>query len=390
MVDFSLTDEQRAMREVAHRFAEKEMRPIAAECDEKQEAPVELIKKAHKAGLIAYPYPEEYGGGGITDPLMWVLIAEEMAWGCSGLSLFLNATILCGIPILHMGTEAQKRKYITRVCNPDEMHLGAMCLTEPGAGSDNAAMKTTAERKGDHYVLNGTKCFISNGGIADVHVVFGRMKGTSGYEGVTAFIIDGHPPGFSMGKKENKMGCRAAPTAEVIFDDVAVPVEDRLGEEGEGFIGAMKMLDASRPLVGAIGVGVARAAYEYAARYATERVAFGKQISRHQAIAFKVADMAMEIEAARNLVWHAAWLAGQDRPSTRIAAMAKCFATDMAMRVTTEAVQVLGGYGYMKDHPVERWMRDAKLWQIGEGTSEIERMVISREVFKQIAKGLPG
>jgi len=384
MVEFSLSEEQRAMQDVAHKFAEREMRPIARECDEKQHAPMELVGKAHQAGLIGYLCPEEYGGGGITDPLTWMVITEELAWGCSGLLLFMNATVLSAIPILLMGTDDQKRKYLGRICDADEPHLGAMCLTEPGAGSDNAAMSTTAEKKGDRYILNGTKCFISNGGIADVHVVFARMKGTVGYEGVTAFLIDGHPPGLIEGKKEDKMGCRAAPTSEVIFEDCEVPVEDRLGEEGQGFMGAMKMLDFSRPLVGAIGVGVARAAFEYAAQYATERVQFGKPISRHQAIAFKIADMAIEIEAARGLVWRAAWLAGQGTPSSRAAAIAKCFAADMAMRVTTEAVQVLGGYGYMKDHPVERWMRDAKLWQIGEGTSEIERIVISREVFKEI------
>ena len=385
-MDLKLTEEQEAMRKLAHDFAENEMRPIAAECDEKEDFPMELFPKAAKVGLTSYYLPKEYGGGGVTDPFVSCLVGEELGWGCAGITTSLTSFFLAFLPILDMGTDQQKRKHLTPFTDPDKTLLAATALTEPGAGSDTSLLSTAARREGDHYVLNGTKCFITNGGIADLHVIFARMAGSKGLEGITAFIVEGKPRGLSMGKKERKMGMRASHTAEVILEDVKVPVEERLGQEGGGLLGAMRMLDHSRPYVGSVALGIARAALEVAVKYSMERVQFGGPISRQQAIAFKLADMAMAVDAARLLIWRAAWLQGLGLPMSREGSMAKCFASDVAMRVTTEAVQVHGGYGYMKDYPLEKWMRDAKLMQIVEGTNEIQRVVISRDMFSSMKR----
>jgi len=387
MANFKLTEEQEAMQKLAHEFAEREVRPVAAELDEKGAVPWDIYKKAAEVGLTNYAYPEEYGGGGVEDPLVNCLVFEELAWGCAGVATSIGATSLAATPIMIAGTDEQKKRYISRFCDTRETKLGALCLTEPEAGSDASSISTTAKREGDYYILNGRKCFISNGGIADVHIVFATVDKKKRLRGITVFIVDGKPGGFSMGKHEDKMGIRASHTAEVIFDDVKVPVEDRLSTEGTGFLIYMETLDHSRPMIGAIAVGVARAALEHAVKYSLERVQFGQTISRHQAIAFKIADLAMQVEAARLLVWKAAWLHGEGLPMTKASSMAKCFAGDTAMRVTTEALQILGGYGYMRDYPMEKLMRDAKIMQIYEGTNEIQRLVMSREIFLSMRRG---
>ncbi|MFQ5856552.1 MAG: acyl-CoA dehydrogenase family protein [Anaerolineae bacterium] len=380
MVDFSLSEEQKMLRDWVHEFAEKEIRPVAAEYDEKEEMPWPVLNKAHELGITTLSIPEEYGGGGIDSVLTSVLVGEELAWGCAGVGTAIGASGLAALPILLMGTEEQKARWLPRFAEPGEMKLGAFALTEPEAGSDVVSIKTRAERDGDHYIINGQKRFISNGGIADIYVVFAKTDPDAGHEGISAFVVPGDAPGLKAGRKEKKMGIRASHTGDVIFEDVRVPVEDRLGDEGAGFVGAMKVFEHSRPGVAAAAIGVARAAYEYALQYAQERVQFGKPIIAKQAIRFKLADMTTAIDAARFLAWRAAWLTDQGLINNKEASMAKAFAGDMAMRVTTEAVQILGGYGYMRDYPVEKWMRDAKIMQIYEGTSEIQRVVISQMI----------
>lgn len=378
MIDFELTDEQREMREMAHKFAEKEIRPIAAEYDEREEVPWEVIQKATKAGFMSYFIPERYGGGGITDLFTHCLVDEEIFWGCAGIATILGGTSLCATPILLAGTEEQKEKYLSRFCNLDQPKLGAFALTEPSAGSDPASMITQAHRDGKYYVLNGYKTFITNAGIADVYVIFATVDVSRGVRGVTAFIVDKDWEGVVPGKKEKKMGIRASHTATLALEGVRVPVENRLGEEGEGFAIAMRTFEHTRTHIAIGAVGLARAAFEYALQYAQERVQFGKPISHHQAVSFMLAEMATQIDAARLLAWRAAYLADQGMPCTKEASMAKAFAADMAMQATTDAVQILGGYGYMREYPVEKWMRDAKIMQIYEGTAQIQRMIIAR------------
>jgi alkylation response protein AidB-like acyl-CoA dehydrogenase len=380
MIAFDLTEEQREMRDLAHRFAEKEIRPIAAEFDEQEKVPWEVIRKAHQAGFLSYYIPEKYGGGGITDMITHCLVDEEIFWGCAGVGTILGGTSLCATPILIAGTEDQKAKYLSQFCDPQQPKLGAFALTEPSAGSDPASLSTQARREGNAYVLNGYKTFITNAGIADIYVIFATVDISLGYRGITAFIVEKDTPGLIPGKKEKKMGIRASQTATLALEDLRVPVENRLGEEGEGFAIAMNTFEHTRTHIAIAGVGLARAAYEYALQYAQERVQFGKPIIKHQAIAFKLADMATQIDAARLLTWRAAYLADQGTPCTKEASMAKAFAADVAMKVTTEAVQILGGYGYMREYPVEKWMRDAKIMQIYEGTAEIQRLIISHHL----------
>lgn len=378
MIDFSLSDEQKMLKDWAHEFAENEIRPVAAEYDEEEEMPWPVLEKAHEVGLTTYGIPEEYGGGGIMNAVSHALIAEELFWGCAGIATAVEASELAAMPILLMGNDEQKAQWLPRLAEPDDVKLGAFAVTEPEAGTDVSAITTRAERDGDEYVINGQKRFISNGGIADLYIVFATTDPDAGNEGLSAFIISGETPGVEAGKKEKKMGIRASHTGDVILEDVRVPVENRLGEEGEGFMGAMQVFEHSRPIVAAGAVGVARAAYEYALDYARERVQFGKPIIAKQAIRFKLADMAMKIDAARFLTWHAAWLIDQGIYANKQASLAKAYAGDTAMWVTTEAVQILGGYGYMRDYPTEKWMRDAKIMQIYEGTSEIQRVIASQ------------
>lgn len=381
MIDFTLSEEQKALQDVAKEFALKEMRPQAARYDKGGEFPEEVMQKAFEAGFITCNIPEKYGGGGLRD-FETVLISEELASGCAGMFTTIMASSLAFTPVILFGTEEQKEKYLTPFTK--QMSLAAFCLTEREAGSDAGALKTKAQKAGSEYVINGSKCFITNGGVASLYVVFVNTDPEKGARGISTFIVPRETPGITIGKEEDKMGHRASNTAEIFFEDVRVPEENLLGKEKMGFIIAMKTLDKTRASVGAAGVGVAKAALEFAIDYAKTRVQFGKPIALFQNTAFKIAQMAMEIHAARLLVWHSAWLMDQGLPCGKESAMAKCFASDVAMRATTEALQIFGGYGYMKDYPMEKLMRDAKLLQIYEGTNEIQRLVISREVIGPI------
>jgi alkylation response protein AidB-like acyl-CoA dehydrogenase len=387
-LDFSLTREQEEIRALAHEFAEKEMRPVAERYDENEETPWEVMRKAHALGLDATAgFPEQYGGGGI-DLVTNLIREEELSWGDAGIAVSIGATGLAGAAIIAMGTEEQREKYITMLTDPKELRIAAMGLTEPNSGSDSLALETTATQVEGGYVLNGTKQFCTNGGIADVQVAFATTDKSMRSAGIAGFVIEKGTPGMRQGRKERKLGVRASHTAQVIFEDCFVPDDQRLGHDkdgrstGPGAVGAMIMLEATRPMVAAGALGIARAAFEFSRDYSLQRIAFGKPIAKHEAIAFKLADMATEIDAARLLTWRAGWMAMNGLPFARgEGSMAKLFAGDMAMRVTVDAVQILGGYGYIKDYPVERFMRDAKIYQIWEGTAEIQRLVISRHLL---------
>ncbi len=378
-----MTDEQRAAVDMAHDFALNELRPIAEEWDKKGEFPKDLILgKAAQAGLPSAGIPEEYGGGGL-DPLTAAMVFEELSWGCAGLTTSIGANNLATAPIQIAGTEDQKQRWLPRLCDDKDPKLAGFCLTEPEAGSDVSSIKTTAKDEGDHFVINGQKCFITNGGISDVYTVFAQTD-----NGLSGFIVDGNAEGVSMGRHEDKLGIRASHTAEVFFENVKVPKEDMLGEPGGAFVIVMLTLDQTRAGVAALATGVARAAFEEALAYSKERVQFGNPIIVNQAISFMLTDMLIDIEAGRRLYYYAGWLANKmaetGKPSRRLSvasSISKAFCGDMAMRVTTDAVQVLGGYGYMKDYPVEKYMRDAKIMQIYEGTAQIQRYVIAANLM---------
>ena len=380
MIDFTLTDEQQEVRDLAHSFAEREIRPVAADLDEREEFPWDLVKKAGELGLTSFAFPERLGGLGITDELTNCIISEELAWGCAGVATVLGGTHLASIPILLAGTPEQQDRLLKPVVQRNG--LAALALTEAGAGSDVAAMTTTARREGDAYVLSGAKRFISNGGIADLYVVFAVTDRAQGHRGISAFIVPGDTPGIAAGRKEKKLGIRCSHTGEVLFDDVRVPAANRLGDEGSGFKLAMRTLDRSRPMVAAFAVGIARAAYEYARDYAKERVQFGKPIAANQAIQFMLADMATEIQAARLMTWWAAKQTEAGHLYIYESSMAKNFASDVAMKVTTDAVQIFGGYGYIREFPVEKLFRDAKITQIYEGTNQIQKIVVAQQILK--------
>ena len=318
------------------------------------------------------------GGGGITDMVTQMIFMEELTWGCAGIGVAISASSLVATAVQLCGTPEQRAKYLPMSCGSKDLVLGAICITEAEAGSDVSAMRSTASRVEGGYLLNGSKRFITNGGIADVHVIFATTNPAAGWGGIRAFVVTRGNPGLKAGKKERKMGVRASHTGEVILEDCFVPTEDVLG--GEGGVGVLKTLERTRPAVGAGALGIARAAHEYALQYALQRSTFGKPIAAYQAIAFKLADMATEIEAARLLVWKAAWAVDHGMPIAKYASMAKLKAGDVAMRVTDDAIQILGGYGYIRDFPVEKWHRDAKIYQIWEGTAEIQRLVIAREL----------
>jgi len=377
-VSFALTEEQRALRELAHDFAAREIRPKAAEYDEHQTHPADVVAKAHAVGLMNPHIPEELGGAGLGG-MEGALIGEELCWGCSGIGTSIVANILGALPVLLAGTEEQKREWLAPLL--EEPILCSFALTEPGAGSDVSGIQTTAVRHGGDYVLNGSKMFITNAGQADWFTVFASTDKPAGHRGLTAFVVPRNADGVTIEKHLDKMGQRATDTSALAFQDVRVPMGNRLGEEGEGFKIAMQTLDNTRPGTAAGAVGVARAAFELAVEYSKERVQFGQPIAMNQGVNFLVADMATEIEAARLLVWQAAWLLDQGKRATLESSYAKRFAADTAMKVTTDAVQIFGGYGYMKEYPVEKLMRDAKLFQIYEGTSQIQRLVIAREIF---------
>jgi acyl-CoA dehydrogenase len=377
VVDFTLTDEQKDLQELAHSFAEKEIRPVAWEYDKDGTWPEDIIKKAFEVGLMNTHIPEEYGGPGL-DFLTGCLIEEELGWGCSGIGTTLMCNGLATAPVLLGGSEKIKKQYLSMLC--EEPKLASFCLTEPDAGSDVSGMRTTAVKKGDKYVINGTKCFITNGGYADWYTVYAKTDPDAGHKGISAFVVP-REAGVVVDKKEDKLGQRASNTATISFNDVEVPADHLLGEENKGFKLAMMTLDRTRPGVAAMAVGIARAAFEFARDYAKERVQFGVPIAMHQAIQFMIADMATKIEAARLLTWKSAVLLDQGKRNTIMSSHAKRFAADTAMEVTVDAVQVYGGYGFIKEYPVEKLMRDAKIMQLYEGTSQIQRLVIARETF---------
>jgi acyl-CoA dehydrogenase len=379
-VSFALTDEQRELRALAREFAEKEIRPKAAEYDEHQTHPADVVAKAHEIGLMNVHVPEEYGGPGLPG-FDGMLIGEELNWGCSGMGTSILANTLGAGPVLIAGSDEQKRRWL-----PPLLEAPLLCsfgLTEPDAGSDVARIKSTAVRRGDEYVLNGSKTFITNAGHAHWTVVFAKTDPAKGHKGLSAFVVPMETEGVVVEKLLDRMGLRATDTSAFSLADVVVPAANRLGEEGDGFKIAMQTLDLTRPGTAAGAVGVAQAAFELAKAYSVERVTFDQPIAMHQGVNFLVADMATEIEAARLLVWQAAWMldSGYGRRATLYSSFAKRFAADTAMKVTTDAVQVFGGYGYIKEYPVEKLMRDAKLFQIYEGTSQIQRLVIAKELY---------
>ena len=373
MIGFQPTDEQRELQRLAHDFAERELRPISREWDEREEFPPDLLGRAALAGLTSYAIPTEYGGGGV-DAVTSALVAEELSWGCAALAGTIQATMFPVRPLLMAGTDDQKERYLGRLAS-DEGVLAAIGFTEPHAGTDLASMRATARRDGDDYILEGEKSFLTNGGIADVTLVFAKLD-----DRVTAFLVERGDPGVSAGRKEAKLGLRASYTGSLVLEDARIPADRRLGADGQGWELALDFFQASRPQVAAAAVGLARAAFEEAAAYAREREAFGKPLTARQGVSFKLADMGMEIEAARLLVWRACEALDRGDDASLLGSYAKAYAADTAMRVTTEAVQVFGGAGVMRDHLVEKWMRDAKVFQIVEGTSEIQREIAGRVI----------
>ena len=379
-VSFALSDEQRELRALARSFAEKEIRPRAAECDEHQTHAADIIAKAHEVGLMNLHLPELLGGPELS-AFDGMLVGEELNWGCSGIGTSILANGLAAGPILIAGTEEQKKQWLGPLVEAPV--LGCFGLTEPGAGSDVSGIQTTAVRRGDDYVVNGSKMFITNAGHASWIVCFASTDPGKGHRGLSAFVIPMDAAGVTIEKHLDKMGQRATDTSAVAFQDVVVAETNRLGGEGDGFKIAMQTLDFTRPGTAVGAVGVAQAAFELSVDYTKERVQFGMPIAMNQGVSFLVADMATEIEAARLLTWQAAWMIdeGWGRKATRFSSYAKLFAAETAMKVTTNAVQVFGGYGYMKEYPVEKLMRDAKLFQIYEGTSQIQRLVIAKEIY---------
>jgi acyl-CoA dehydrogenase len=377
-VSFDLTAEQKELRALAREFAEKEIRPKAAEYDEHSTHPADVVAKAHAVGLMNVHVPEEYGGLALS-AFDGMLVGEELSWGCSGIGTSIGANGLGSAPVIIAGNDEQKATWLPPLV--EEPILCSFGLTEPEAGSDVARMKSTAERRGDEYVLNGSKTFITNAGHAAWTVVFAKTDPKAGHKGMSAFIVPMDTPGVTIEKHLDKMGQRSTDTSAFALTDVVVPVENRLGEEGDGFKIAMRTLDFTRPGTAAGAVGVAQAAYEHAVAYAKERVTFDVPIAMHQGVNFMIADMATAIEASRLLVWQSAWMHDAGRRATLQSSFAKLFAADTVMKVTTDAVQVFGGYGYIKEYPVEKLMRDAKLFQIYEGTSQIQRLVIAKEIF---------
>ena len=379
----TLTEEQKMLQQLAREFAENELAPRAAEIDESTEFPLDILRKMGELGLLGIPFPEKYEGAGL-DTLSFALALEEFGAACGATTLSVAAhTSLCCTPIYLFGTEEQKMKYLPDLLTGRK--LGAFCLTEPQSGSDAAGMQTRAIRDGNEYILNGSKIFITNAGYADTFVVFAKTDPDRGKEGISAFIVERGMEGFHIGQKEDKLGLRASDTRQISIEGLRVPVANMLGEENQGFHIALVTLDGGRIGIGAMSVGLARAALQIAARSARERHAFGRPIADFQAIRWYLADMATSIEAARLLVYQAAVLRDEGRPYTKQAAMAKLFASETATKAADRAIQILGGYGYIRDYPVERIFRDAKLMEIGEGTSEIQRLVISREVLKEMS-----
>ncbi|MCM3718433.1 acyl-CoA dehydrogenase [Fictibacillus phosphorivorans] len=379
-MQFLLSEEHEMIRKMVRDFAKNEVEPTAAERDEEERFDRSIFDQMGELGLCGIPWPEEYGGIG-GDYLGYVIAVEELSRVCASVGVTLSAhTSLAGWPIFKFGSEEQKQKFLRPMAEGKK--IGAYGLTEPGSGSDAGNMKTTAKKDGDHYIINGSKIFITNAGDAEIYVVFARTDIDAGTRGVSAFIVEKGTPGFSFGKKEKKLGIRSSPTLEIIFEDCRVPAENLLGKEGEGFKIAMMTLDGGRNGIAAQAVGIAQGALDASVNYAKERKQFGKPIGVNQGIGFKLADMATKVEAARLLTYQAAWRESEGLSYGKESAMSKLFAGDIAMEVTTDAVQVFGGYGYTKEYPVERYMRDAKITQIYEGTQEIQRLVISKMLLK--------
>jgi acyl-CoA dehydrogenase len=379
MPDFSLTPEQENLRDMARKFARTEMAPHAAECDRAARFPEEIYRKAYELGLMNLNVPTELGGSGLGS-LEQCLIVEELAYGCAGMTTSIIANCLALEPILLGGSTEQKERVLKPFCA--QYQLASFALTEPAGGSDAGALRTRARREGEEYVLDGEKCFITNAPHASLYTVFATLDSAQKHKGVSAFVVPRTAKGVLPGKDEEKMGHRASSTGTVRFEGVRVPVADRLGEEGDGFALAMRTLDQTRTPIGALATGIAQAALDHAARYSLKRETFGKPIAEHQAIQIKLANMVQAIHAARLLTWHSAWTIDHGAKGTLESSIAKCFASDAALHVADEAIQTFGGYGYMKEYPVEKLLRDAKLTQIYEGANEIQRIVIARELLR--------
>ena len=378
MIDFSLTEEQKELQRLAREFALKEIRPHAQEHDKLGKFPHEIAKKAFEIGLMNLNIPQEYNGAGLK-VLDEVIIAEELSYGCSGISTALAANNLATAPVIIAGNEEQKKKYLGMMTS--EVTFASYAVTEPQAGSDVAGIQTNAKLVGNEYIINGSKQWITGASAAKWFYVLAKTDPSKGHKGMSAFIVDADSPGVKIGKKEDMMGQRASATHAVTFEEVKIPKSNILGNEGDGFKIAMKAFDHTRPGIAANAVGVARAAMEYAIDYSKTRTSFGVPIAMHQGINFIISDMACEIEAARLLAWQAAWAMDNNVRNTKLAAFAKRFAADTVMKVTTDAVQVFGGYGYSNEYPVAKLMRDAKIFQIYEGTSQIQRLIIAKEIF---------
>ncbi|QNB46741.1 acyl-CoA dehydrogenase [Thermanaerosceptrum fracticalcis] len=379
-MNFRLSEEQELIRNMVREFVEEEVKPQAADNDRNHRFPTELVARMKELNLLGIPFPEEWGGAG-ADTLSFAMVVEELSRGCASTGVIVSTHVGLGCqPIYEFGTEAQKEKYLKPLASGEK--LGAFCLTEPSAGTDAAAQKTTAVLSGDHYILNGSKIFITNGGQADIYIVMAMTDQSKGTKGISAFIVEKEFPGFQVGQIEDKLGIRASQTAEIIFNNCKVPKENLLGKEGEGFKVAMKALDVGRVGIAAQALGIAQACLDAAVNYAKERQQFGKPIASFQAIQWMIADMATQIQAARHLVYNAAWLKDQGEPFSKEAAMAKLFASETAMQVSIKAIQIHGGYGFTTHYPVERFMRDAKITEIYEGTSEVQRMVIAGQVLR--------
>jgi len=380
-MNFELTEDQLAVQEVARGFAEKKLKPKAQEFDTESKMDMGLIKEMGDLGLLGIALPEEHGGGGM-DTVSYMITVEELSRGCPSHAAVLSLhNSLYGDPIVRFGTDEQKEKYLPGVCSGDQ--IGAFALSEPGAGSDAAALSTTYVKKDNGFVINGTKIFITMGALADSVIVFATSKRGSGPKGITAFLVDKGTDGFEIGTIEKKMGFKASPTTEMIFNDCFVPQKNMLGDEGQGFNVAMSTLDGGRISAGAMAVGISQAAFDIALQYSKEREQFGKPISAFQAIQFHLADMSIMIENARLQVYRAAWMKDQGRPYSLQSAQAKVYASEISSQVTHKAVQILGGYGYMREYHVERMYRDARVTELFEGTSEIQRLVIARQLLKE-------
>jgi acyl-CoA dehydrogenase len=378
MINFALSEEQTQLQELARKFTKEEVIPKAAHHDETGEYPRAIATKAWELGLMNTHVPQEYGGLGL-GVLEGCIITEELAYGCTGIATAMEANTLAAAPIIVAGNDDQKKEFLGKLTSAPL--FAAYCVTEPGAGSDVSGIRTQAKKVGSEYVINGSKMWITNGSVADWYFVLAYTDSSLKHKGMSGFVVPANTPGITVGKKEWNMGQRASDTRGITFEDVKIPEKYRLGQEGDGFKIAMSAFDHTRPAVAAGAVGLARRAMDEAIHYSKTRKTFGQPISSYQAISFMIADMARDIEAARLLVHKAAWTIDQGERNTRLAAMAKVFAADAAMRISTEAVQVFGGYGYSKEYPVEKLMRDAKIYQIYEGTSQIQRLIISKELF---------